>query len=82
MPGTSPHFLPVPAYRAREGQLLASDPANSDTRIIMVTAVGDASGPWRSGADAYLTKPFKLYDLKEKVTEVLSQRLEETAALG
>jgi two-component system chemotaxis response regulator CheY len=58
------------------------DPTHSDTRIIMVTAVGDAGGSWKAGADGYLMKPFKLDDLKDRIAEVLSQRADVTATVG
>lgn len=56
------------------------DPLNATIPIIMITAKGDADIAWLSGADGYLTKPFKANDLKDKIEEISVRRAEEMAA--
>jgi two-component system chemotaxis response regulator CheY len=63
-------------------QQIRKDPMNSSTLIIMITAKGDADVSWLSGADGYLTKPFKARDLKAKIEEIISQRADEIPLLG
>jgi two-component system chemotaxis response regulator CheY len=58
------------------------DPLNAAIPIIMITAKGDADIAWLSGADGYLTKPFKANDLKEKIEEIAERRAEEISAAG
>ena len=55
-------------------QQVRKDPAIASIPIIMITAKADADEAWLSGADGFLTKPFKAADLREKIEEVLSQR--------
>src|SRR5260221_8212208 len=38
---------------------IRKEPLNSGTLVIMITGKGDADVSWLSGADGYLTKPFK-----------------------
>jgi len=57
-------------------QQVRREPLNSSTLVIMITAKGDADVSWLSGADGYLTKPFKAHDLREKIEEVTSLRAE------
>jgi two-component system chemotaxis response regulator CheY len=63
-------------------QQIRKDGMNSNTLIIMITAKGDANVSWLSGADGYLTKPFKAHDLKEKIEEVIAQRADEIPLVG
>jgi two-component system, chemotaxis family, chemotaxis protein CheY len=56
---------------------MRQDPMNSGTLVIMITAKGDADVSWLSGADGYLSKPFKAHDLKEKIEEVMALRADE-----
>ncbi len=58
-------------------QQIRQEPVNSSTLVIMITAKGDADVSWLSGADGYLTKPFKAHDLKEKVEEIMSRRADD-----
>ena len=58
-------------------QQIRRDPMNSSTLVIMITAKGDADVSWLSGADGYLTKPFRAYDLSEKIEEVMSRRADD-----
>ena len=61
---------------------LRKDPMNSKTLVIMITGKGDADVSWLSGADGYLTKPFKAHDLKEKIEEVMAQQADEIPLVG
>jgi two-component system chemotaxis response regulator CheY len=63
-------------------QQIRKDPMYSSTLVIMITAKGDADVSWLSGADGYLTKPFKADDLREKIEEVLSQRADDIPVAG
>jgi two-component system, chemotaxis family, chemotaxis protein CheY len=63
-------------------QQIRKDPMNSSAFIIMITAKGDADVSWLSGADGYLTKPFRARDLKAKIEEVISQRADEISLVG
>jgi two-component system, chemotaxis family, chemotaxis protein CheY len=63
-------------------QQIRKDPMNSSTLVIMITAKGDADVSWLSGADGYLTKPFKAHDLREKIEEVMSQRADDAPSGG
>ncbi len=63
-------------------QQIRKDPMNSSTLVIMITAKGDADISWLSGADGYLTKPFKACDLRDKIEEVTSQRADEMPLVG
>jgi two-component system chemotaxis response regulator CheY len=63
-------------------QQIRKDPTTSGTLVIMITAKGDADVSWLSGADGYLTKPFKADDLREKIEEVLSQRADDIPVAG
>jgi two-component system, chemotaxis family, chemotaxis protein CheY len=63
-------------------QKMRKDPTNSSTLVIMITAKGDADVSWLSGADGYLTKPFKAHDLREKIEEVMAQRADEIPLVG
>jgi two-component system chemotaxis response regulator CheY len=58
-------------------QQIRKDPMTSSTLVIMITAKGDADISWLSGADGYLTKPFKAHDLAEKIAEIMSQRADD-----
>jgi len=62
--------------RVRKDPLIATIP------IIMITAKGDADIAWLSGADGYLTKPFKANDLKDKIEEIAQRRAEEMPLAG
>jgi DNA-binding response OmpR family regulator len=48
----------------------------------MITAKGDADVSWLSGADGYLTKPFKAHDLREKIEEITAQRADAIPLAG
>jgi two-component system chemotaxis response regulator CheY len=61
---------------------MRQDPMNSGTLVIMITAKGDADVSWLSGADGYLSKPFKALDLKEKIAEVMALRADEIPLVG
>jgi two-component system chemotaxis response regulator CheY len=63
-------------------QEMRNDPINSGTLVIMITAKGDADVSWLSGADGYLTKPFKAHELKEKIEEVAAQRADAIPLVG
>jgi two-component system chemotaxis response regulator CheY len=63
-------------------QQIRKDPTTSGTLVIMITAKGDADVSWLSGADGFLTKPFKADDLREKIEEVLSQRADDIPVAG
>jgi two-component system, chemotaxis family, chemotaxis protein CheY len=63
-------------------QKMRNDPTNSGTLVIMITAKGDADVSWLSGADGYLTKPFKVHELKEKIEEVMAQRADAIPLAG
>jgi len=63
-------------------QQIRKDPMKSSTLVIMITAKGDADVSWLSGADGYLTKPFKAHDLREKIEEVVSRRADEIPLVG
>jgi two-component system chemotaxis response regulator CheY len=63
-------------------QEVRQDPKNSGIPIIMITAKCDADVAWLSGADGYLTKPFKVDELREKIEEVFARREEELALAG
>jgi two-component system chemotaxis response regulator CheY len=62
-------------------QQIRKDRMNSSALVIMITAKADADVSWLSGADGYLTKPFKARDLREKIEEVTSQRAESEIGL-
>jgi two-component system, chemotaxis family, chemotaxis protein CheY len=61
---------------------MRQEPMNSSTLVIMITGKGDADVSWLSGADGYLTKPFKAHDLREKIEEVMAQRADEIPLVG
>ena len=61
---------------------IRKDPANSSTLVIMITAKCDADVSWLSGADGYLMKPFKASALREKIEDVLSQRVDDFPLAG
>jgi two-component system chemotaxis response regulator CheY len=63
-------------------QKIRKDPLNSSTLVIMITAKGDADVSWLSGADGYLTKPFKAHDLREKIEEITAQRADAIPLAG
>jgi two-component system chemotaxis response regulator CheY len=63
-------------------QQIRKDPLNSSTLVIMITAKGDADVSWLSGADGYLTKPFKAHDLREKIEEITAQRADAIPLAG
>jgi two-component system chemotaxis response regulator CheY len=63
-------------------QLVRNDPKIAAIPIIMITAKADADVAWLSGADGFLTKPFKANDLREKIEEVLSRREDELPLAG
>ena len=56
---------------------IRKDPANSSTPVVMITAKCDADVSWLSGADGYLMKPFNASDLRDKIEEVVSQRVDD-----
>ena len=58
------------------------DPLSASIPIIMITAKGDGDIAWLSGADGYLTKPFKANDLKDKIEEIAQRRAEEMPLAG
>lgn len=56
-------------------KILKSDPLTAKIKIIFVTAKAmekDRIIGMEAGADFYVTKPFKLNELKEKIKELLS----------
>jgi two-component system chemotaxis response regulator CheY len=61
-------------------QKIRDDPMHSTTPIIMITAMAGADGSWHSGADGYLTKPFKAHDLSAKIEEIMVQRTNKMPA--
>jgi two-component system chemotaxis response regulator CheY len=61
---------------------IRKDPANSRALVIMITAKCDADVSWLSGADGYLMKPFDASTLKERIEEVLSQRVDDLPLAG
>jgi two-component system chemotaxis response regulator CheY len=63
-------------------QRLRKEPMNSSTLVIMITATGDADVSWLSGADGFLTKPFKVRDLIEKIDEVQARRGDDIPLVG
>jgi two-component system, chemotaxis family, chemotaxis protein CheY len=63
-------------------QKIRDDPMHSTTPIIMITAMAGAGGSWQSGADGYLTKPFKAHDLSAKIEEIMVQRTNKMTAAG
>jgi two-component system, chemotaxis family, chemotaxis protein CheY len=58
------------------------EPLNASIPIIMITAKGDADIAWLSGADGYLTKPFKAQDLREKIEEIAARQAEDMPLAG
>lgn len=59
-------------------QRLRADPLLADTPVIVVTAIQDIEARTRAveaGADDFLNKPFKLYDLQTRVKSALQLRL-------
>lgn len=63
-------------------QQIRKEPLNSSILVIMITAKGDADLSWLSGADGYLSKPFKAHELREKIEEVISQKVEDAPQSG
>jgi two-component system, chemotaxis family, chemotaxis protein CheY len=63
-------------------QQIRKEPLNASTLVIMITAKGDADVSWLSGADGYLTKPFKAQDLRDKIEEVISLRADAMPSAG
>jgi DNA-binding response OmpR family regulator len=63
-------------------QSVRNDPKNAAIPIIMITAKADADVAWLSGADGFLTKPFKVDELREKIEEVFSRREDELTMAG
>jgi len=66
IPGTDPHRL---------GRAIRSDPALQATRLVFLTAIGqagDAKAAAAAGFDAYLTKPIKSWQLERCLTTVFS----------
>jgi DNA-binding response OmpR family regulator len=61
---------------------IRDDPMHSTTPFIMITALAGAGGSWHSGADGYLTKPFKAHDLRAKIEEIMVQRTNKMPAAG
>jgi two-component system chemotaxis response regulator CheY len=59
---------------------IRNDPMHETTPIIMITAMADTGGSWRSGADGYLTKPFKVPDLRAKIEEITARKTEKMPA--
>ena len=60
---------------------IRKDPANSRALVIMITAKCDADVSWLSGADGYLSKPFKAPDLREKIEEVMAQQVDDATGV-
>lgn len=58
-------------------QKIRKEPLNSGILVIMITAKGDADVSWLSGADGYLSKPFKAHELREKIEEVMAQQVDD-----
>jgi DNA-binding response OmpR family regulator len=58
------------------------EPLNSSVLVIMITAKGDADLSWLSGADGYLSKPFKGRELRRKIEDGISQRADEAPLVG
>jgi two-component system, chemotaxis family, chemotaxis protein CheY len=63
-------------------QQIRKEPLNASTLVIMITAKGDADVSWLSGADGYLTKPFKAQDLRDKIEEAISLRADAMPSAG
>ena len=61
---------------------IRDDPMHSTTPIIMITAMAGTGSSWQSGADGYLTKPFKAHDLSAKIEEIMVQRTNKMRAAG
>ena len=61
---------------------IRKDPANSSALVIMITGKGDEDVSWLSGADGYLMKPFNANDLREKIEEASSQRVDDVPLVG
>jgi two-component system chemotaxis response regulator CheY len=61
---------------------IRKEPANSRTLVIMITAKCDADVSWLSGADGHLMKPFNASDLRDKIEEVSSQRVDDLPLAG
>ena len=61
---------------------IRKDPGNSGTPVIMITAKCDADVSWLSGADGYLMKPFSAMALREKIEDVLPQRVDDSSFGG
>jgi two-component system, chemotaxis family, chemotaxis protein CheY len=61
---------------------IRKDPANLHTLVIMITAKCDADVSWLSGADGYLMKPFDASALRQKIEDVLSQRVDDFPLAG
>jgi CheY-like chemotaxis protein len=54
--------------------ILKGNPANKDICVIMLTAKGQESDKHKAnsvGADGYITKPFNIREITEKICEVL-----------
>ncbi|RME28886.1 MAG: response regulator, partial [Deltaproteobacteria bacterium] len=58
-------------------QELKSDKSTADIPIIIVTALDDLESKMRGiklGADDYVTKPFRLFELQQRIASVLEAR--------
>ncbi len=78
---TRPDLLVLDVAMARRSgyevcRLVRADPALSDTRIIMITARGEAASKkgLALGADACFVKPFSIADLNACVRDLLSRQ--------
>lgn len=63
---------------------IRSDPDNRDVRVIMLTAKAsedDHLKGFRTGADAYLTKPFDLDELRRTLEDVMGRGGSERAQM-
>ncbi len=72
----------VPMNGTELTEQVRKEPLNASVLIIMITAKGDADIAWLSGADGYLTKPFKAQDLRDKIEEIASRQTEEMPLAG
>ncbi|MBN2495548.1 MAG: response regulator [Deltaproteobacteria bacterium] len=62
---------------------IKSNPETARIPVIMVTAIGDLDSKIRCmelGADDYITKPFRMFDLQARVRTVMDSRLPKRAA--
>ncbi len=53
---------------------IKNDPATCHIPVLILTATGDASDATEAGADAYLAKPYRPADLKDRVVALLERK--------